>query len=150
MTKRKNIVSPLLALSVLLLLAVTMITPAFAYTDGDREVLYYSFNINTDELVGTSSSSMERLYNREWVVTVSSRANNSYAITYGMLDNNATEWNNALVSYTSSHSGTGNFGSTYPSTSTIGDYLYLGAKINSNDLNMGVTTSGQWSTDAYQ
>ena len=92
----------------------SLCVPAFAYSDGDREVLYYNFNIGTGELVGCSSSSMKRLYNREWVVTVSSRSNNRYTITYGMLDNNATEWDNALVSNTTSRSGTGNFGSTYP------------------------------------
>ena len=126
----------------------SLCVPAFAYSDGDREVLYYNFNIGTGELVGCSSSSMKRLYNREWVVTVSSRSNNRYTITYGMLDNNATEGDNALVSNTTSRSGTGNFGSTYPSSSSIGSRLYLGALINFNDVNRGVKTSGQWSTDA--
>lgn len=91
---------------------------------------------------------MKRLYNRQWVVSVNSRANNRYAITYGMLDNNATEWDYALVSNTTSRSGTGNFGSTYYSSSSIGSRLYLGALINYNDVNRGVETSGQWSTDA--
>lgn len=122
--------------------------PAFAYTDGDREVLYYDFHIGTDELVGCSSSSMKRLYNRQWVVSVTSRANNRYAITYGMIDNNASEWDISLVSNTTSRSGTGNFGSTYYSSSSIGSRLYLGALINYNDVNRGVETSGQWSTDA--
>lgn len=36
----------------------------------------------------------------------------------------------------------------YPSSSSIGSRLYLGALINFNDVNRGVKTSGQWSTDA--
>ena len=144
MKKLKILFSMICAIAIISSLCV----PAFAYSDGDREVLYYNFNIGTGELVGCSSSSMKRLYNREWVVTVSSRSNNRYTITYGMLDNNATEWDNALVSNTTSRSGTGNFGSTYPSSSSIGSRLYLGALINFNDVNRGVKTSGQWSTDA--
>ncbi len=50
----------------------TMAMQAFAYNDGDREVLYYNFTFGNGELVQTSSSSMKRLYNREWVVTVDS------------------------------------------------------------------------------
>lgn len=144
MKKLKMLLATICAIAICSSLCV----PAFAYSDGDREVLYYNFNIGTDEQVGCSDTNMKRLYNREWVVTVSNRANNRYAITYGMLDNNATEWNNALVSKTTSRSGTGNFGSTYPNTSTIGYRLYLGALIDTRDLNMGVKTSGQWSTDA--
>lgn len=144
MKKLKILFSMFCAIAIISSLCV----PAFAYTDGDREVLYYNFNIGTDELVGCSSESMERLYNREWVVSVNSRANNRYAITYGMLANNATEWQNAIVSNTTSRSGTGNFGSTYPSSSSVGYHLYLGAHINFNDVNRGVKTSGQWSTDA--
>jgi hypothetical protein len=94
MKKLKMLFSMICAIAIVSSLCV----PAFAYSDGDREVLYYNFHIGTDELVGCSSSSMKRLYNRQWVVTVSSRANNRYAITYGILDNNATEWDYALVS----------------------------------------------------
>lgn len=146
MKKVKMLLSMLLVVCTLTALCV----PAFAYQDDDREVLYYSFDIGTDELVGCSSNSMKRLYDRQWVVSVNSRANNRYAITYAMLDNNATEWDFAVVSHETSRSGTGNFGSTYPDTSTIGRYLYLGALINTNDVNMGVRTSGQWSTDAHR
>lgn len=74
----------------------TMTMQAFAYNDGDREVLRYNFTFGNGELVQTSSSSMKRLYNREWVVTVESVKNNQYGITYGILDNNASEWYNAL------------------------------------------------------
>lgn len=142
--KKKMLFSLICAIAVVSSLCI----PAFAYTDGDREVLYYDFDIGVDERVGCSSSSMERLYNRQWVVSVADRANNRYAITYGMLDNNATSWDNALVSNTAVKSGTGNFGSTYYSTASIGARLYLGALINSKDVNRGVETSGQWSTDA--
>lgn len=121
---------------------------AYWSPNGNREILYYNFNIETDSLCGCSSSFMKRLYNREWVVTVSSRANNSYGITYGMLDNDATSWSNALVSYTTTKQGTGDFGSTYYSNDTVGWNLYLGALINTRDLNKGVSTNGQWSTDA--
>lgn len=138
----------LLSMALVVFTLTTMAGPALAYTDGDREVLYYDFDIGIDQSVGCSSSSMERLHNREWVVSVAERANNRYAITYGMLDNNATMWESALVSNTTSRSGTGNFGSTYLGASSIGLDLYLGARINYNDLNRGVQTSGQWSTDA--
>ena len=114
MKKVKMLLSMLLVVCTLTALCV----PAFAYQDDDREVLYYSFDIGTDELVGCSSNSMKRLYDRQWVVSVNSRANNRYAITYAMLDNNATEWDFALI--------------------------------NTNDVNMGVRTSGQWSTDAHR
>ena len=70
MKKLKILFSMICAISIISSLCV----PAFAYSDGDREVLYYNFNIGTGELVGCSSSSMKRLYNREWVVTVSSRS----------------------------------------------------------------------------
>lgn len=145
MKKMKRIISALL-LSVFVISSMAM--QAFAYTDGDREVLYHSFNIGTGELVGCSSSSMKRLYNREWVVTVSSRSNNSYGITYAMISNNATSWFNGIASNTTTKSGTGNFGSTYVNSNTVGSYLYLGALIDERDLNKGVKTSGQWSTDA--
>ena len=125
----------------------TMAMQAFAYNDGDREVLYYNFTFGNGELVQTSSSSMKRLYNREWVVTVDSVKNNRYGITYGILDNNASEWYNSLVSYTTSRTGTGNFGGRYYGSDTVGRYLYLGAMIDERDVNRGVVTSGQWSTD---
>ena len=64
---------------------------------GPSQVLYYNFTFGNGELVQTSSSSMKRLYNREWVVTVDSVKNNRYGITYGILDNNASEWYNSLV-----------------------------------------------------
>ncbi len=126
----------------------TMTMQAFAYNDGDREVLRYNFTFGNGELVQTSSSSMKRLYNREWVVTVESVKNNQYGITYGILDNNASEWYNSLVSYTTNRSGTGNFGGRYYGSDTVGRYLYLGAMIDERDVNRGVVTSGQWSTDA--
>jgi hypothetical protein len=126
----------------------TMAMQAFAYNDGDREVLYYNFTFGNGELVQTSSSSMKRLYNREWVVTVDSVKNNRYGITYGIFDNNASEWYNSLVSYTTSRTGTGNFGGRYYGSDTVGRYLYLGAMIDERDVNRGVVTSGQWSTDA--
>ena len=66
MKKLKILFSMICAIAIISSLCV----PAFAYSDGDREVLYYNFNIGTGELVGCSSSSMKRLYNREWVVTV--------------------------------------------------------------------------------
>lgn len=145
MRRIKKILSSILV-SAFLLSAMTM--PVFAYSDGDREVQYYDFKISTYEMVGCSSSSMKRLYDRQWVVTVSSRANNSYGITYGMINNNATEWYNALVSRTTTKSGTGNFGSTYYNADSVGSYLYLGALIDERDVNKGVKTNGQWSTDA--
>lgn len=147
MRKIKKILSTLLVSS---FLVCSMAMQVCAYTDGDREVLYYSFDIGTNESVGCSDTSMVRLYDREWVITVSSRRNNSYAITYGMLSNNATGWDYALASRTTSQTGTGNFGSTYYNTYSIGHALYLGALINDKDVNMGVNTSGQWSTDAHQ
>ena len=122
----------------------------FAYTDGDREVKYYDFSFGSGEGATSSSSSMKRLYDREWVVTVESRANNKYAITYAMVDNNGTEWENALVSNVAKSSGTGNFGGTYYSSKTIGKKLYLGGAIDPRDINARVTSSGQWSTDAHK
>lgn len=145
MKATKKIISTIL-LAVFLVSAIPI--SAFAYDDGGREVLYYSFTMGNGSLVSRSDSSMKRLYNREWVVTVSSRSNNSYGITYAMLNGLNTQWEWALESYTTTQAGTGNFGATYPDTSTVGAYLYLGALINYNDLNKGVTTSGQWSTDA--
>jgi len=142
--KSKRIVSLFMAVA---LIAAMMVLPANAYSDGDREVLYYSYSIGSGERVGTSSSSMKRLYNREWVVSVASRQNNSYAITYGILDGRAASWDNALISRTTAKSGTGNFGSSYYN-STVGFYCYLGALIHASDVNMGVKTSGQWSSDA--
>jgi len=149
MKKVKKIVSTMLA-SVFIFSAMAMSVSAYWEESGNREILYYNFNILTDEMVGCSSSSMQRLHDREWVVTVSSRANNNYGITYAMLDNNATGWDNALVSRTTTKTGTGNFGSTYYSNDTIGYYLYLGALIDERDLNKDVKTSGQWSTDAHK
>lgn len=149
MQKVKKIIGTILT-SAFILSAMAMSVSAYWDPTGNREVLYYNFKIQADEMVGCSSSSMKRLYDREWVVTVSNRTNNSYGITYGMIGNNATEWNNALVSRTTTKSGTGNFGSTYYSSDSIGSYLYLGALIDERDLNKGVTTSGQWSTDAHK
>ena len=106
-----------------------------------------NFTFGNGELVQTSSSSMKRLYNREWVVTVDSVKNNRYGITYGIFDNNASEWYNSLVSYTTGRTGTGNFGGRYYGSDTVGRYLYLGAMIDERDVNRGVVTSGQWSTD---
>ncbi len=114
---------------------------------GPSQVLYYNFTFGNGELVQISSSSMKRLYNREWVVTVDSAKNNRYGITYGIFDNNASEWYNSLVSYTTGRTGTGNFGGRYYGSDTVGCYLYLGAMIDERDVNRGVVTSGQWSTD---
>lgn len=149
MKRVKKIVSTMLV-SAFALSAMVMSVSAYWEGSGNREILYYDFKIMTDEMVGCSSSSMQRLHNREWVVTVSSRANNSYGITYGMIDNNATEWDYALVSRTTTKAGTGNFGSTYYSSDSIGSYLYLAALIDERDVNKGVKTSGQWSTDAHK
>lgn len=133
-------------LAFLLVCGVT--APAQAYTDGDRLVEYYSFNIATDNAVGVSSNSMKRLYNRQWVVSVSSRMNNSYPITYGMIRTEPTDFYSALVSNTTSKSGTGNFGSTYYNTLSVSQSLKLAALVNANDVNKNVRTNGQWSTDA--
>lgn len=149
MQKVKKFIGTMLA-SAFILSAMIMSVSAYWSPNGDREILYYNFSIQTDEMVGCSSSPMRRLYEREWVVTVSNRANNSYGITYGMIDNNATEWDNALVSWTITQSGTGDFGSTYYSRDSVGSYLYLGALIDERDLNKGVTTDGQWSADAQR
>ncbi len=81
------------------------------------------------------------------MVTVDSVKNNRYGITYGIFDNNASEWYNSLVSYTTGRTGTGNFGGRYYGSDTVGRYLYLGAMIDERDVNRGVVTSGQWSTD---
>lgn len=126
----------------------SMVMQTLAYHSGDREILYYSFSYGDGEMGQSSSSSMKRLYDRQWVVSVTSRKNNKYDITYGMIDNNATEWYNAIVSNVAREAGTGNFGSTYFSSETVGWYLYLGALIDERDLDAGVKTSGQWSTDA--
>lgn len=135
MKKLKMLFSMICAIAIVSSLCV----PAFAYTDGDREVLYYDFNIGTDELVGCSSSSMKRLYNRQWVVSVTSRANNRYAITYGMLDNNASEWDISLVSNTTSRSGTGNFGSTYYSSSSIGVPAFISVPSSTTMMSTAVS-----------
>lgn len=136
--------------AVALVASITSV-PALAYSDNGREVLYYNFSLESGQWVGSNlNSKMKRLYNRQWVVSVTSRANNRYAITYGMIRPVATSWDNALASRTSSHVGTGNFGGSYPNTSTIGQYLTLGALVNINDVSRGVRTSGQWSTDAAQ
>ncbi len=95
MKKMKTVISTVLV-SVFALSAMVMSVWAYWEGSGNREILYYDFKIMTNQMVGCSSSSMQRLHNREWVVTVSSRANNSYGITYGMINNNATEWDYAL------------------------------------------------------
>lgn len=139
----------LTALCAVALVASITTVPALAYWDNDREVLYYNYSLEPGQLIGSNlESKMKRLYDRQWVVSVASRANNRYAITYGMIRPIATMWNNALVSRTTSQAGTGNFGGTYRDTSSIGTYLTLGAHIDVNDLNRGVRTNGQWSTDA--
>lgn len=145
MKKIKKIIGAVLAVT---FIVGIMTMQTFAYSDGDRKVLYHNFTLGNGELVKTSSDSMKRLYNREWVVTVQSVRNNQYAITYGIIDNNASEWYNSLVSYTTSRNGTGNFGGKYYGSDTVGSYLYLGAMIDERDVNRGVVTSGQWSTDA--
>lgn len=129
--------------------AVTAL-PVSAYwvPSQNREILYYDFDFGTDITYYGTEDSMERLYDREWVVTVSDVENNSYAITYGILSVYGTEWYASLCSNTVSKTGTGNFGSTYYDNSTVGQDLYFGAYINYRDMGMGVTTSGQWSTDA--
>ena len=134
--------------ALLVVFAITSLcVPALAYTDGDREVLYYNFNIT--ESIATSSNNMKRLYDRQWVVTVTDRANNRYPITYGIIDNNATMWLDALVMPSlRREDGKGNFGASYYDTSSIGRYLYLSALIDDRDHDMGVRTWGQWSTDA--
>lgn len=139
----KMMFSLVLALTLLYSFAI----PAFAYTDGDREVLYYNFEISNGERCGVSSNSMMRRYNRQWVVTVSSRSGNSYPITYGMLDTINSEWDNCLCSYTTRKTGTGNIGGNYYGTGSIGANLWLGTLTDALDVSKTVKTSGQWSTD---
>ena len=76
----------LLTLALVLTLLCSFAVPALAYVDGDREVLYYNFEISNGARCGVSSNTMMRRFNRQWVVTISSRSGNSYPITYGMLD----------------------------------------------------------------
>ena len=137
-------------LMLVVLLVSAMAIPAMAYRSGDREVYYYNFSISNGNRVGTSSSSMERLYNREWVVTVSEVDGNQYPITYGMLWMLGSDWDYCLASNTTTKSGRGNFGATYGNTTTIGWDLWLGALTDVNDVSSTVITRGQWSTDAYQ
>ncbi len=136
-----------IVLSVAILASFFSITSK-AYFSGDREIKYYNFALDTDETAGATSDSMLRRYNREWVITVSSRANNSYPITYGILWNNTDSWSWAITSNTTSKQGVGNFGGTYFNANSIGMYLYLGIKLDSRDLNHQVSSNGQWSTDA--
>lgn len=138
----------ILMLVVFLLSAMTI--PAMAYRSGDREVDYYNFSISDGNRCDTSDDYMERLYNREWVVTVSNRSGNSYKITYGMLWMLGSEWDYCLASNTTSQAGTGNFGATYGNTTTIGMDLWFGALTHPYDVSNTVVSRGQWSTDAYQ
>jgi len=136
--------------AVLTIASVVTALPVSAYwlPSQNREILYYDFSYGSNETHYASDESMERLYDREWVVTVSDVENNSYAITYGIHSIYGTDWDYSLCSNTVSKRGTGNYGSTYFSSNTVGQDLYFGAYIDYRDMNMGVLTSGQWSTDA--
>lgn len=142
-----KMVKMLFTLALVVVMISSLAAPAMAYTDGDREVLYYNFNIDNGARCGTSDSSMMRRYNRQWVVTISQRSNNAYPITYGMLDMLGSEWDFCLASYTTQKTGTGNIGGNYYSSASVGTNMWLGALIHENDVFKAVKTSGQWSTD---
>lgn len=139
----------LLTLALVIMLLCSFAIPALAYADGDREVLYYNFEISNGARCGVSSNTMKRLFNRQWVVTISSRSGNSYPITYGMLDKINSEWDYCLCSYTTPKTGTGNIGGNYYSSDSVGAKLWLGTLTDERDVSKTVKTSGQWSTDNH-
>ena len=149
MKKRsKKLVAILSAILVAASALAAVPVSAYWLPSQNREILYYDFDFGNQLTHYGSTDSMERLYDREWVVTVSAVNSNRYAITYGILSTYGTEWYASICSNTVSKSGTGNFGSTYYSNETVGKRLHFGAYIDSRDMGLGVTTSGQWSTDA--
>ena len=149
MKKRsKKLVAILSAILVAASALAAVPVSAYWLPSQNREILYYDFDFGNQLTHYGSEESMERLYDREWAVTVSAVNSNRYAITYGILSIYGTEWYASICSYTVSNTGTGNFGSTYYSNETVGKRLHFGAYIDNRDMGLGVTTSGQWSTDA--
>lgn len=149
MKRKSRKFTTLIALVFTVIIASSLTFPSFAYWSGDREILYYNFELEPQITCAMTSSTMTRLYDRQWAVTVTGRSNNQYPITYGILAPVTTEWTSALVSKTVQATYTGNFGSTYYSNASVGSDLAFGIMIHQNDMSMGVVTSGQWSTDAY-
>lgn len=149
MKKRsKKLVAILSAILVATSALAAVPVSAYWLPSQNREILYYDFDFGNQVTHFGTEDSMGRLYNREWVVTVSDVDSNRYAITYGILSIYGTEWYASICSNTVSKSGTGNFGNTYFSSKTVGKQLYFGAYIDNRDMDLGVSTSGQWSTDA--
>lgn len=128
------------AILVFLMIAAISVPAMAAYVP-------YDITLATGSMVGVSSTNMTRTGTGGWGVIVTSRANNSYPITYGLLQHGLyTEWEFALVSNTVTSAGTGPLNGTY-GHSVTGLDVDLGVLINQNDVNMGVRTTGTWTAN---
>ena len=132
------------------LLACAAMVASFAtmavssYWDGDREVGYYSFDVLGDNSYGVSNNSIKRLYDRNYVVSVTYASNSCGVIYYASNTSGTKISNNSSTMY-----GVGNTGGSYYSKNTVNTYVRLDAETASTSDPNVVNTyqSGQWSPD---
>lgn len=120
-----------------------------AYIDGDREVGYYSFDALGDNTYGVSNTNIKRLYNRNYVVSVTSASSNGYGLIYWACQSSG---GSRISNKTSTIYAAGNTGGSYTSSSSVGTYVGLDAEVSSltkPGANNAQNTyqSGQWSPD---
>lgn len=140
--KIKRITAMLFACAAIATSAVA--TNVSAYIDGDREVGYYSFDVLGDNTDGVSHNSIKRLYDRQFVVSVTN-VSNSCGVYYYISNTNGTQ----KSYYSSTMYTTGNTGGNYYSNKTVNTYVRLDADVASTSDPNVVNTyqSGQWSPD---
>lgn len=137
---KKMLCSVLAALTLFSTAAIS----ASAYTDGDRQVKYYNFDLTIGAEDDARIQPMQRLYNRNWVISINSVSYTNYPICYGLIQSETYY----AVANDVFHRGTGNTGASYYNTGSIGTYLWLNAYLDSRDSLSNKHSSGQWSTDA--
>lgn len=117
------------------------------YIDGDREVEYFSMDWSFKEnIIDASSKSVQKLYDRPWVVSVNTFENLKYSVGYsmGIANGSADAFSNFIYA-----KGTGNFGGSFKNINdAIGNYMCLSGLISQYEPVDQYYVSGQFSPDA--
>lgn len=132
------------------------ITVSASYIDGDREVDYYGFRLNSsyifsdDWYAARTDPIKKRFVDREWVVTVESVSfsNPNCALIYGV--SNPSDYSMPIAT-TTTMQGTGNSGGRFYQGENYYKDKYLVMTVNkTSSMPSGtiIQTSGQWSPDA--
>lgn len=145
--KKNRMIVTLMLVAIML---VTVAVPAMAATLDRNADLGYSFAWGDGEMCAYSSTSMIKANDSDWLVHVIDESRNSEQITYAMLWTLYSDWDWCVGSKTAKSYGDGDtvVGEYYDPAQVIGWEFWAGAILHENDVSMGVTSYGNWNTDA--